>query len=349
MMGVQCNITSAYHPQSNGLDERFNQTLQRQLLKYVNDEQTDWDLHLDAVLFLYRVSRQDLTKTSPFLLVYGRQPKLPVEFCFQSTGKEEKDDTSGVVESEIKTSEHEANPQDNLLDEEDASAEEQNSSMSWNNQDEGLQEHIRKLVKIRKTALNNIKVAQEHQQRQYDAKHCKDKAKYKVGTLVLVKNSWKLTCKGSKMDPNWLGPYHIHEVLNKGTFRLSQVKDGKVLAQLYNMTWLKLYYSSDCPSCHTSTRLCPSCRKRCGAKKSCPCRMSKRCCTEWCHPGRSCTNCEESDVIDLDEYQPTVKCQQVPQMWVQADDIILSEVDEKDISSGGWLSDNVINGCQNLL
>ena len=227
MMGVQCNITSAYHPQSNGLDERFNQTLQRQLLKYVNDEQTDWDLHLDAVLFLYRVSRQDLTKTSPFLLVYGRQPKLPVEFCFQSTGKEEKDDTSGVVESEIKTSEHEANPRDNLLDEE------QNSSMSWNNNDEGLQEHIRKLVKVRKTALDNIKAAQECQKRQYNAKHYKDKAKYKVGTLVLVKNSWKITCKGSKMDPNWLGPYCIHEVLNKGTFQLSQVKDSKVLAQLY--------------------------------------------------------------------------------------------------------------------
>ena len=161
MMGVQCNITSAYHPQSNGLDERFNQTLQRQLLKYVNDEQTDWDLYLDTVLFSYQVSRQDSTKTSSFLLVYGRQPKLPVELCFQSTGKEGKDDTSGVVESEIKTSEHEANPQDNLVDEEDASAEEQNSSTSWNNHDEGLQEHIRKLVKIRKTALDNIKVAQE--------------------------------------------------------------------------------------------------------------------------------------------------------------------------------------------
>ena len=61
-------------------------------------------------------------------------------------------------------------------------------------------------------------------------------------------------------------------------------------------------------------------------------------------------NCEEeSDVIDLDEYQPTAKRQRVPKTWVKADDIILSEVDEKDISSGGWLSDNVINACQNLL
>ena len=39
LTGVQCNLTSAYHPQSNGLDEHFNQTLQRQLLKFVDTEQ----------------------------------------------------------------------------------------------------------------------------------------------------------------------------------------------------------------------------------------------------------------------------------------------------------------------
>ena len=78
--GVQCNITSAYYPQSNGLDEQFNQTLQRQLLKFVNKEQKDWDVYLDAILFSYRVSRHDSTKQSPFVLVYGRQPRLPIEF-----------------------------------------------------------------------------------------------------------------------------------------------------------------------------------------------------------------------------------------------------------------------------
>ena len=64
---------------------RFNQTLQRQLLKYVNEDQNDWDLYLDAILFSYRVSRQSSTKASPFVLVYGRQPQLPVEFSLTST------------------------------------------------------------------------------------------------------------------------------------------------------------------------------------------------------------------------------------------------------------------------
>ena len=65
-----------YHPQSNGLDERFTQTLQRQLLKFVSDELRNWDLFLDSILFSYRVTCQDSTKHSPFYLVYGRQPRL---------------------------------------------------------------------------------------------------------------------------------------------------------------------------------------------------------------------------------------------------------------------------------
>ena len=36
-------IVTAYHPQTNDLVERFNQTLQRSLVKMVNDNQDDWD------------------------------------------------------------------------------------------------------------------------------------------------------------------------------------------------------------------------------------------------------------------------------------------------------------------
>ena len=62
LTGVKNNQTSLYHLQSNRLDERFNQTLQRQLLKFVNEEQKDWDQYLDAILFSYRISRHDSTK-----------------------------------------------------------------------------------------------------------------------------------------------------------------------------------------------------------------------------------------------------------------------------------------------
>ena len=65
-------ISSAYHPQTNGLVERFNQTLQRSLVKVVNDNQIDWDNKLDGVLFVYRTAQQKSTQVSPFELMYCR-------------------------------------------------------------------------------------------------------------------------------------------------------------------------------------------------------------------------------------------------------------------------------------
>lgn len=72
-------MTSAYHPQSNGLDERFNQTLERALQKTVNEQQDDWDEAIDDILFAYRTSVHATTKYSPFYLMFGRQARLPIE------------------------------------------------------------------------------------------------------------------------------------------------------------------------------------------------------------------------------------------------------------------------------
>ena len=70
--GTEHHVTSAYHPQTNGLTERFNQTLQTALLKLVNDTQTDWDEHLPAVLFAYRTSQQKATRLTPLEVMFCR-------------------------------------------------------------------------------------------------------------------------------------------------------------------------------------------------------------------------------------------------------------------------------------
>lgn len=71
-VGTDHRITSAYHPQSNGLVERLNQTLQNTLMKQVNDHQNNWDELLDPALFAIRTSKQKSTKYTPFELMFNR-------------------------------------------------------------------------------------------------------------------------------------------------------------------------------------------------------------------------------------------------------------------------------------
>ena len=77
-VGIKKINTSAYHPQSDGLVERFNRTLTDMLAKSVAGV-AEWDEKLPYVLFSYRASPQSSTGESPFFLLYGRDPRLPTE------------------------------------------------------------------------------------------------------------------------------------------------------------------------------------------------------------------------------------------------------------------------------
>ena len=79
ILGFHKVNTSAYHPQTDGLVERFNRTLTAILAKTVDRGGKDWAQCLPFVLFAYRASQQQSTLESPFYLLYGRDPRLPVD------------------------------------------------------------------------------------------------------------------------------------------------------------------------------------------------------------------------------------------------------------------------------
>ena len=78
LMGYHKVNTTAYHPQTDGLVERYNRTLTAMLAKTVGKDGPEWDERLPYVLFAYRASQQSSTQESPFYLLYGRDPRLPV-------------------------------------------------------------------------------------------------------------------------------------------------------------------------------------------------------------------------------------------------------------------------------
>jgi transposase InsO family protein len=79
-LGVMKIQASTYHPQTNGLVERFNRTMKEMLQKYVDTRHTDWDLYLPYVLFAYNTSaHKALDGVTPFQMLYGRKPTLPID------------------------------------------------------------------------------------------------------------------------------------------------------------------------------------------------------------------------------------------------------------------------------
>ncbi|XP_076040903.1 uncharacterized protein LOC143025315 [Oratosquilla oratoria] len=83
-LGVKQSRSSAYHPQSQGVVERFHQTLKRILRTFCLETGRDWDEGVDLLLFAIRDSVQESLGYSPFQLVYGHEARGPLKVLKES-------------------------------------------------------------------------------------------------------------------------------------------------------------------------------------------------------------------------------------------------------------------------
>lgn len=104
-------------------------------MKVTNEKHNDWDNHIQSILFAYRVSVQSSTKKSPFEMLFGAKPRLPIDV---ECPTREDIDPEADYENSI------ANRMVEISD---------------------------RLVKTRQEGLQNLAKAQETQKRQYDVKH----------------------------------------------------------------------------------------------------------------------------------------------------------------------------------
>ena len=77
-LGIQQNLSTAYHPQTDGQTERVNQIVETYLRLYVNYDQDDWNRFLPLAEFAYNNSPHSATTMLPFLLNKGFHPTLDI-------------------------------------------------------------------------------------------------------------------------------------------------------------------------------------------------------------------------------------------------------------------------------
>nr|GEW86655.1 putative reverse transcriptase domain-containing protein [Tanacetum cinerariifolium] len=77
-LGTRLDMSTDYHPETDGQSERTIQTLEDMLHACVIDFKKSWDRHLPLVEFSYNNSYHTSIKATPFEALYGRKCRSPV-------------------------------------------------------------------------------------------------------------------------------------------------------------------------------------------------------------------------------------------------------------------------------
>ena len=103
-LGINQNVSTAYHPQTDGQTERMNQTVETYLRTFISYHQDDWKDWISLAEFSYNNSVHVTTKQTPFFINYGRHPWTGTDVIRQ----ENKDETPDQFATRMKKVQEEA-------------------------------------------------------------------------------------------------------------------------------------------------------------------------------------------------------------------------------------------------
>ncbi|KAL4579714.1 hypothetical protein LXL04_015875 [Taraxacum kok-saghyz] len=201
--GTRLDMSTAYHPQTDGQSERTIQTLEDMLRVCVIDFGSSWDTHLPLIEFSYNNNYHTTIKAAPFEALYGRKCRSPV--CWAEVG-----DTQ-LARSQVS---------DNTL-----------------TGPEIIRETTEKIVQIRE----RMKTARDRQKSYADKR--RKPMEFQVGDLVLLKVlTWKGMVrfgKRGKLNPRYIGPFEILARIGPVAYKLKLPQELQNVHDTFHVSNLK--------------------------------------------------------------------------------------------------------------
>ena len=77
-LGIEHRCTPPYRPQANSINERSHRSIKSMISKLCSNRTADWEIKLPDVLLAHRISVSSTSGFSPFYLLYGRRPRMPM-------------------------------------------------------------------------------------------------------------------------------------------------------------------------------------------------------------------------------------------------------------------------------
>lgn len=193
-MGIKRCVSSAYHPQTNGLVERVNGMVKRRVSKLLVDRGKNWDESLHDIIFSINAQPQSATKYTPFFLMFGREAHTLLEI------KGVDSDTDIIEDGKL---------------------------------EEFVEDHATTYEKAYEKAQINQTKAHAKAKKAYEKKKSKGVKSFAlhVGQLVLKRQAANIARKGGQCDPLWTGPFSsvegralsLHQLsLQRGNNRLQR-------------------------------------------------------------------------------------------------------------------------------
>jgi hypothetical protein len=198
---TKMSLSSSHHPQHDRQTEVVNKRLETMLRAYVADNQADWAEWLHLLEFAYNSTPHTSTGVSPYLLLYGFNPKGPLDFLLN--------DNAG------------------------------SSSYSLDRKADNFLKQIQTRRESARLAIARSQVRQVesyNKGRKPVTFKVGDRLLINPHSLEWIESKGE----GAKLVQRWIGPFKVSQVINPKTYRL-RMSDKYPGSPIFSIEHLKLY------------------------------------------------------------------------------------------------------------